>query len=389
MRILLTGGGTGGHVMPVLAVISELKHYFKIKADEPVEFLWLGSKYGPEKIAAQEEKIPYKSISCGKLRRYWSWQNFVDIFRIPIGVIQAFLTIRKFKPDVAFSKGGYVSVPAVLACFLLSIPCLIHESDVVLGLSNRKMLRFADKIAITFPETKEFIKYKNKLVITGNPIRKEVLSGSKKRGYLIYGLDFGKPVILILGGSQGAQKINEVLIKALPHLLSRYQIIHLCGKKNFKEINDKISKISKIKNQISNYHLFPNLFGEKIADALASSDLVISRAGSNMLCELAALGKPAILIPYPYASALHQRKNAEIFTKKRAAEMINETDLIPDTLIKKIDQLFSNPRKLEELSVNILKISNQINGSAAEKIVNELLKIRKASKLSKKSVLSS
>lgn len=381
MRILLTGGGTGGHVMPILAVISEIKHYFKTKTNESVEFLWLGSKYGPEKIAAQEEKIPYKSISCGKLRRYWSWQNFVDIFRIPIGTIQAFFAIKKFRPDVAFSKGGYVSVPAVLACFLQSIPCLIHESDVILGLANKIMLRFADKIAITFPETKkELTKYKDKLVITGNPVRKEILSGSKKRGYRIFGLEFGKPVILILGGSQGAQKINEVIIEALPYLLSRYQIIHLCGKKNFKKVSNAILKIPKIKNQIKNYHLFSSLFGEKIADALTCSDLVISRAGSNILCELAVLGKPTILIPYPYASAIHQKKNAKLFTDKKAAEMIEEERLNANSLIKKIDQLFLNPKKLEELSINILKISNQINKKASEKIIDELLKLRKKKK---------
>jgi UDP-N-acetylglucosamine--N-acetylmuramyl-(pentapeptide) pyrophosphoryl-undecaprenol N-acetylglucosamine transferase len=375
MKILLTGGGTGGHVMPILAVISEVKNHFKIKTKEPVKFLWLGSKFGPEKIFAKESKITFREIPCGKLRRYFSLQNFVDIFRIPIGVTKAFFVIRKFKPDVAFSKGGYVSVPSVLACVLLSVPCLTHESDVALGLSNKKLLRFVDKIALTFPETQKGLeKFKDKLVITGNPIRKEILTGSKKRGYRIFGLEYGKPAILILGGSQGARKINEVLIKALPHLLSRYQIIHLCGKKNFNEIRDAVSKISAEGRK--NYHLFSSLYGEKMADALTSSDLVISRAGSNTLGELATLGKPAILIPYPYASAFHQRKNAEIFVKKEAAEMIDEIYLTKDALIKKIDQLFSNPAKLENLSTNMINLSNKIDGKAAEKIADELLKLK-------------
>lgn len=377
MRILLSGGGTGGHVMPILALISELKSHFQGQG-EKIEFLWLGSKTGPEKDFAQKNNIPYKAVACGKLRRYWSWQNFVDIFKIPIGIVQALFIISKFQPHILFGKGGFVSIPSVIACWFFRVPSLIHESDIVLGLANKLLLPFVTKIAVTFAQTKtELKRYKQKVCITGNPIRNEILSGSKKRGYRVLGLEYTKPTILVLGGSQGAQKINKVLLEALPHLLQRYQIIHLCGRANFNKIKLNISKNTKIKKKIKNYHLFSELFGEKYADALISADLVISRAGTNTLCEIACLGKPALLIPYPYAAGEHQTKNALFFKKADAAELVFEKDLDSKQLIIKINRLLTNQKRLEKLRINMSVLAGQIDKNAAKNIVKELIKLKK------------
>jgi UDP-N-acetylglucosamine--N-acetylmuramyl-(pentapeptide) pyrophosphoryl-undecaprenol N-acetylglucosamine transferase len=372
MRITLTGGGTGGHVMPIVALISEIKSYFK---DESVEFLWIGSDMGPERKIAKENNIPFKAVSSGKLRRYLSWQNIVDFFRTVKGFFQAYFAIRKFKPDVLFGKGGYVSVPAVLASYFLSVPSLIHESDVSLGLANKILLPYAKKIAVTFPETLENLgKYKDKGIVTGNPIRKDILKGNRGRVVEKYNLKTDLPVILIMGGSQGAEKINEAIIKSLPDLLEKYQIIHLCGDKNFNKIKDEVSGT---KGDMQNYHLFPGIYGDDLADALACADLVISRAGLNSLFELALLGKPSVIIPYPHAAANHQVKNAEIFSKEKAIKLIKEEGLTSELLVNEIDYLFGNPKEMDNMGAEFSKIGNRINGNAGEKILKELLELKK------------
>lgn len=367
MKILLTGGGTGGHIFPILAIVSEIK-----RVKENIDFLWIGMKKSQEERFAERNNIPFKGISGGKLRRYFSWQNFFDFFKIPLGFIQAFFIIKKFKPDIVFGKGGYVSLSVVLASKLLGIPVLIHESDVFPGLTNRFLASFVDKIAITFAETKKyFTRYKDKLILTGNPIRPEILSANKKRGYRILGLDYGKPVILVIGGSQGAVKLNEVLVKALPDLLKKYQIIHLTGEKNIKEVLKNVALLKIEKNQIKNYHPYPFLLGEKIGDALICADLIISRAGSNTLSEIAALNKPSILIPYPYGSGGHQIENAKVFQRKGAAVLIEEAELNKNRLIEEINRLFSNREKLESM---ILKTFSLSHLEANQKIIKEILR---------------
>lgn len=363
MKILLTGGGTGGHVFPILAVINEIKRLSR----EPVNFLWVGSKEGPEKDIAKKLNISYKSICTGKFRRYFSWQNLIDLFKIPVGKIQAFFIIKSFRPDVIFSKGGYVSIPAVLAGWFLRIPILIHESDTFPGLANRFLSRFVKKIAVSFKETEKYFPVK-KCVLTGNPIRPEILEGSKERGFRYFGLVYDRPVILVTGGSQGSRKINQVIIEALNKLLKKYQIIHLCGER----------QISSIKSQISNidfkyYKLYPFLPTEQMADALTVADLVVSRAGANILAELAVLGKPSILIPLPTAASNHQEKNARLFEKNKAAWVIKEKDLTADVLFKEVNWLMTHKERLDKMSGNVLKLAKP---EAAKRIAEEILKLR-------------
>lgn len=372
MRILLSGGGTGGHAVPIIALVSEIRSYFK---DGKVDLLWIGSKYGPEKKLAEENNIPFMEISSGKLRRYWSFKNISDFFRIAVGFFQAFFIIRKFKPDVMFGKGGYVSVPAVLASRFLSVPSMIHESDYNLGLANKILLPYVDKAAVTFQETLDFLgKYKDKGVVTGNPIRSDILKGDKERAYDKLNLDRDKPVILVMGGSQGAVKINEAVAGSLPGLLDKYQVIHLCGDKNYEDLKNETSKIA---GEMEGYKLYPSLYGDQLADVLACADLIISRAGLNTLFEIALLGKPSIIIPYPYAAGNHQEKNAKYFEKEGAIALIGEDDLNSELLARKINELFESPDKLKGLGGNNLKIGRRLNENASQKILKELLAIKK------------
>ncbi len=379
MKILLTGGGTGGHATPIIALTSKIRSYFKNEEKRKIEFLWVGSSNGIEKEIACKNNIKYAEISTGKFRRYWSFQNVIDFFKIITGFFQSILIIRKFKPDILFSKGGYVGVPPVLAAYFFKIPSLIHESNISLGLANKILLPFVSKIALTFEETKNQIKnkYKNKVIITGNPIREDILGGNREEGLRELGFKSNKPTILILGGSQGAIRINEVIIKSLPHLLDKYQIVHLCGDNNYRACGSLLT-ITKLKEGYDeNYKLYPSVYGSKLADIFACSDLVISRGGLNTLFELALLSKPSIIIPYPYAAANHQEKNAERIAKEGAIELIKESNLNSEMLIKKIDTLMNDSIRLEGLRQKIHQFGQKVNKNASQKIIKELLDLKK------------
>lgn len=378
MKILLTGGGTGGHTVPIIALVSYMKSYFRNEKKE-ARFLWIGSDYGPEKKMAQENGIPFKAVYSGKFRRYWSVENLTDIFRIIIGFVQSWLIIRKFKPDLLFGKGGYISVPPVLASYFLKVPSLIHESDINMGLANKILLPFVKKIAITFQETEKDIKekYRDKVVVTGNPIRKSILKGSKEEGLKEFKFNKEKSVVLVLGGSQGAVRINEVVIKSLPKLLDNYQIIHLCGDKNYRDCGSLLTVTNIKDEQEKSYQLVPSLYGSKLANAFACADLVISRGGLNTLFELALLSKPSIIIPYPYAASNHQEENAKKIAKSGAIELIRESDLDSKVLIGKINYLFKNKDKLDKLASKIYEFGHKVNKDASKKITEELLQLDK------------
>ncbi|NQU99977.1 MAG: UDP-N-acetylmuramate--L-alanine ligase, partial [Parcubacteria group bacterium] len=352
---------------------------FKDEKKEKIEFLWIGSNDGPEKKLARSENIRFEGISSGKLRRYWSFQNFLVFFKVITGFFQSILIIRKFKPELVFSKGGYVGVPVVLASYFLKIPSLIHESDISIGLANKMLLPFVTRLVITFEETKEQIKdkYKKKVVVTGNPIREDVLGGNKEQGLKELGFKSDKPVILILGGSQGAIRINEVIIKSLSNLLEKYQIVHLCGDNNYRSCGSLLIA-SRIKEKYDqNYKLYPSVYGSKLADIFACSDLVISRGGLNTLFELALLSKPSIIIPYPHAASNHQEKNAERIANDGAIELVKEDGLNSEMLIKKIDNLVNDSIKLEELRQKIHKFGQKVNKGASQKIIKELMSLKK------------
>ena len=379
MRILLTGGGTGGHLFPLLAVIRELKKpefnqkIIELNPAEGLKILFLGPKTIGEDLLKQE-KIQIKHVMSGKLRRYASIKNLIDIFKLPLGIICALWHIFLFMPDVVFSKGGYGSIPAIVTARIYRIPVLIHESDTIPGLANKKMARFAKRIAVSFNSTLKFYPDK-KIALIGNPVREQILAGSKEEAKKIFNLPFNKPVILVIGGSQGAAAINKFIAGTILDLTKKYAIIHQCGQNNIadveKEIKDTFGK--EIKN-IESYCLIPFLDETQMKHALAAADLVISRAGSGSIFEVAACGKPSILIPLPGSAADHQKENAYEYAKTGAALVLEQANLTPHLLISEISSLLDNPETLIKMSQAAKSFAKL---DAAQKIAEELINLAK------------
>ena len=320
--IVLTGGGTAGHVTPNLALIPRLRA-------DGWTIHYIGAANSPEEtLIGQVGDISFHPISVGKLRRYFDLKNFTDPFRVIKGVGQATGIIRKLKPNVVFSKGGFVSVPVVYGAALNHVPVVIHESDMTPGLANRISAPFAKVECCTFPEA---IKYTHgKGVHTGTPIRPEILSGSRESGLRRFGFDDSRPILMVVGGSTGAQAINQALWQALPQLTDNFQVLHLCGKGN---INSGLTGTA-------NYAQYEYL-NEEMADAYACADIIVSRAGANVLCEILAARKPALLIPYPMtASRGDQILNAESFRARGISKVLLQEDMTPESLIKAIENLY-------------------------------------------------
>jgi len=317
-RIILTGGGSAGHVTPNLALMPKLK-----ALDYDIHYI--GSYAGIEKSLVGDTMIPYHKIASGKLRRYFSWRNFVDPFKILWGFFQAIFIIGSIKPNIIFSKGGFVSVPVVYAAKLRRIPVIIHESDITPGLANKLSIPMALKVCTTFPDTVKYLPAE-KAVYTGSPIREAILKGSKKDGYEFTGLSDEKPIILIMGGSLGAVTINDSIREALDVLLVEYQIIHICGAGH-------ISEELRVKNGYIQYEYLK----DELADIFAITDLMISRAGANALSEILALRIAHILIPLSAeASRGDQILNAKSFKAQGFSYVIDEKDLDSDTLVSAI-----------------------------------------------------
>ena len=317
-KIILTGGGTAGHVTPNIALLPALK-----EAGYEVEYI--GSYNGMEKGLIEKEGIPYHGISSGKLRRYFDWKNFSDPFRVIHGYGQARSLIKKIKPSIVFSKGGFVSVPVVLAAKSLHIPAIIHESDMTPGLANRIAMRGAVKICCNFPETLKYLP-EGKGVLTGSPIRQQLLHGDRQKALEFTGLTGDKPILLIIGGSLGSVFINNAVRGAIDDLLQRFEIIHLCGKGNLDHSLDG-------KTEYVQYEYI----SKELPDLFAAADLVISRAGANAICELLALHKPNILIPLSRnASRGDQILNANSFKKQGFSYVIEEEEVNEKTLSEAI-----------------------------------------------------
>ena len=323
-KIVLTGGGTAGHVTPNIALLPHLK-----EAD--FEISYIGSYDGIEKRLIGDFDVPYYGISTGKLRRYFDVKNFTDPFRVLKGFAEAKKTLKNIAPDIVFSKGGFVSVPVVRAAASLGIPCIIHESDMTPGLANKLCIPVASKVCCNFPETFELLP-KGKAVLTGSPIREELAKGSKEAGLNMCDFHNRKPVIMVIGGSLGAASVNMCVRKALPVLLEKYQIVHICGKE----------KIDNLLLNTPGYKQFEYV-KEELKDLFAMADIIISRAGANAICELLALKKPNLLIPLSAkASRGDQILNANSFKNQGFSMVLDEDDLSEDTLIKAVDELFTN-----------------------------------------------
>lgn len=321
-KIVLTGGGTAGHVTPNIALIDRLK-------EEGFEVYYIGSKTGIEKELIENLGIPYYGISSGKLRRYFSLKNFSDPFRVQHGYHEARKILKELKPDVVFSKGGFVSVPVVVAAGKAKIPTVSHESDMTPGLANKLSLRYATKVCCNFAETLEHVKGKG--IHTGTPIRKELFTGTREAGLAYAGFDGKKPVILVVGGSTGAVRVNEAVRAALPLLLPEYDVLHLCGKG---KTDESVSLPGYVQKEYCD---------KEMKDVLAMADVVVSRAGANAICELLALHKPNILIPLSAeASRGDQILNAASFEKQGFSKVLQESEATPEALAKTVAELYQN-----------------------------------------------
>lgn len=337
-KIVMTGGGTAGHVTPNIALFPSLK-----KAGYDITYI--GSHEGIEKRLIEEQEIKYFSISTGKLRRYFDFKNFSDFFRVMRGYIEAKALLKEIKPDVVFSKGGFVAVPVVRAAASLKIPCIIHESDMTPGLANKLCIPVATKICCNFPETLKNMPAQ-KSIHTGSPIRQELTLGNRKVGLSLCGFNENKPVLMIMGGSQGAQSVNETVREALPKLLLKYQIVHLCGK----------DKVDNMKLGIEGYKQF-DYVGDELKDIYAATDIIVSRAGANAICELLELSIPNVLIPLSGGSRGDQILNATSFAEKGFSEVIREEALDPSILVETVDKVYEN----RDRYIAAMKKNNELN----------------------------
>lgn len=327
-KIVLTGGGTAGHVTPNIALLPFLK-------EEGYEVYYIGSKNGIEKKLIEDFGIPYYGVSTGKLRRYFDLKNFTDPFRIIKGFSEAKKALRKIKPDIVFSKGGFVSVPVVRAAHSLKIPSIIHESDLTPGLANKLCIPVACKICCNFPETMKYVPA-DKGVLTGTPIRSELASGTREAGLKFTGLNDRLPIMMIIGGSQGARSVNNIVRESLPELLKKFQVVHLCGKDNLDEsLNDT-----------EGYRQYEYI-KEELKDLFAMADIVVSRAGANAIFELLSLKKPSLLIPLPTGRG-DQILNADSFKAQGFSAVLKEENMTKESFLSEINSLYENKYKYIE-----------------------------------------
>lgn len=348
-RIVFTGGGTAGHVTPNLALIEAVQ-------DEGWQVDYIGSRNGIEERMIKAISVPFHAISSGKLRRYFSWQNFLDPFRIVWGIAQSFVLLRRLQADIVFSKGGFVAFPVVFAAWLNRIPVLAHESDFSPGLANKLSFPFVNKICVNFAASKACFKQSEKVEVTGTPIRSGLFKGSKQAGLARCGFDGSKPCILVIGGSLGSLALNRVIRQSLAELNVKFQVIHLCGKGN---LDTSLS---------ANADYYQCEYADdEMSDLFAASDLIVSRAGANSLYEILALKKPHLLVPLSArASRGDQIQNASYFEKQGISVVIKEEVLSSESLIAAIEHINQHHEEM------VSRISALAIQSATAKIVTSL-----------------
>ena len=351
-RIVLTGGGTAGHVTPHLAILPHL-------LEEGYEVHYIGTEEGIEHQMMTMEGVTYHAVKSGKLRRYHDWKNFTDPFRVIAGAFQSARLMGRLKPHVCFSKGGFVSVPVVVGAWLHRVPTLCHESDLTPGLANRICARFARKVATTFPECAGSLGKKG--VCVGTPMRPALFAGSREKGLQLCGLTGDKPILMMMGGSSGAQSVNKALRDALPRLLETMDVVHLTGKGN---LDESLSALP-------GYRQFEFL-SDELPDVLACTDLVLSRAGSNAICEFQALKKPMLLVPYPKgASRGDQILNAESFRQRGLCHVLLQENMTADSLYSAIMDL---EKDKDQLTRNLTQAPPADGTQAVLRLIHEIQK---------------
>ena len=352
--------------MPNIALINELKERFPDPSQ--LQILYIGTRGGMERDLVSPLGVRYKGIFAGKLRRYFSWWNLIDFFKLPAGILQSAIALARFRPKVIFCKGGYVCFPVAVAGWMLRIPVILHESDVVPGLANSLSARFASKICISFEETRQFLPAR-RIVFTGNPVRRELVYGSSEHGREFTALTENLPVLLIMGGSQGADFINGIVRDNLDRLLSDYQVIHICGENNVIGACELVKRLPEAnKRHLSRYRAF-SFVGREMKDLYAFADLIVCRAGAITLAEIGFFGKPAILIPLSTrVSRGDQIDNARVFAKEHAAKVIEEDEFGVDDFFGAIAKLLTGAQRPPDRN------QPQRSFDANEKIIDLLVK---------------
>ncbi len=370
MKILLTGGGTGGHFYPAIAVANALNLIADQEKIAKMELIFMAeSPYDQD--ALLQNGVRFKKTYSGKIRRYFSVLNVIDLFKIIPGIIKSILGMYFDFPDVVFSKGGHESFPVVFAARFLGIPVVIHESDAVPGKVNAWAGKFAKRVAIAFPGSSQYFSKKN-VALTGNPVRKEFFVRKKEGAKEFFGFEDKIKTVFVTGGSQGAQIINDNLLDVLPELLKGYQIIHQCGKNNLKEVENRVSVLMESSVYKPRYRIYDYLDVNGMRMAYGASDLIVSRAGAASIFEIAASGLPSIIVPLADSAQDHQRENAYAYAKSGAAEVIEQNNLTPHVLRSEIEGLLNNKDKLQKMSEEAKKFSKP---DAAEKIAREIIRL--------------
>lgn len=370
MKILLTGGGSGGHFYPIIAIAQSIFETSKNQKLLEPKLIFMSDKPFNERMLF-DNHIEYKQAPAGKRRLYSSTLNIFDVFKTIIGCLKAVIMLFEMYPDVVFCKGGYASFPAVFAARILRIPVVVHESDTVPGRVNAWAGKFAEKIALTFPEASEYFKNKN-VALTGTPIRKEILTPVKNGAFDFFELNQDIPTIVVLGGSLGAQIINEVIINALPELVKKYQIIHQTGKANLDYVSST-AEVALEKSEFNKrYKPIDYLDDLSMRNAVGTASMIVSRAGASAICEIAAWGLPSILVPISESNGDHQRKNAFAYDRIGACTVIEETNLSSHILISEIDAIMETPGRREKMTQSALSFART---DSADKIARVLIDI--------------
>jgi len=366
MKIVVSGGGTGGHIYPALALIREIQ-----KQNKDAEFLYIGTKNGLESKIVPRENIDFKAIHITGFKRKLSFENVKTVVRFLKGVKDSKKMLKEFNPDIVIGTGGYVCGPVVYAASKLGIPTIIHEQNSVPGLTNKFLSRYVNKIAICFEEAKDYFPEK-KTVFTGNPRASEVIGKDGIQGRLSAGLSATMPVVLVFGGSRGARPINEAVVKAFADLAEKpYQVLYITGDVHYEDVKKEVELIGNPKNVV----IKP--FIHNMPEVLAGVDLVVSRAGATTLAEITSLGIPSILVPSPYVTNNHQEKNARSLSDHGAAELLLEKDLNNNSLVNHIDHILLNKDKLTDMRIKAKKMGVPDSALRLYSLMEELVKTKR------------
>jgi UDP-N-acetylglucosamine--N-acetylmuramyl-(pentapeptide) pyrophosphoryl-undecaprenol N-acetylglucosamine transferase len=365
MRIVVSGGGTGGHIYPALALIREIQ-----KETKDAEFLYIGTKNGLESTIVPRENIPFKSIHITGFKRKLSLDNIKTVLRFLKGVRDSKKMLKEFRPDIVIGTGGYVCGPVVYAASKMGVPTIIHEQNSVPGLTNKFLSRYVNKIAVCFDEAKEYFP-EDKVVFTGNPRASEVIGKDGIRGRLSAGLSTTMPAVLIFGGSRGARPINDAVVKALSELGEKpYQVLYITGDVHFEDVKNEVELVGNPKNVI----IKP--FIHNMPEVLSGMDLVVSRAGASTLAEITSLGIPSILVPSPYVTNNHQEKNARSLSDHGAAELLLEKELNNNSLVQHIDRILLNEEIRDEMKIKAKKLGVPDSANRLFELMKQLVKGR-------------